>query len=250
MTATDLITADKQSPQADALDWVIRAVGLSLHIDDRAILHDLTFDITAGSYVALLGANGAGKSTLLHVLATLTVPTAGELMLFGKRVGRGNPAIRANIGMIGHQPMLYRDLTALENLVFFGKLYNVKNPIDRAEELLNQVALSHRADDPACTFSRGMVQRLAIARALMHDPKLLLADEPFSGLDMASGRMLENMLAELHAQGKTIVLVNHDIEQSLAITQRAIVLRQGRIVVNAPTRELDLETVIQEIGIS
>ena len=229
---------------------VIRAMDLSRHIDDRAILHELTFDIASGSYVTLLGANGAGKSTLLHVLATLAPPTCGKLMLFDEQVRRGNPAIRANIGMIGHQPMLYRELTALENLIFFGKLYNVKNPVDRAEELLEQVALSHRGDDPAGTFSRGMVQRLAIARALMHDPKLLLADEPFSGLDMASSRMLENLLADLHAQGKTIVLVNHDIAQSLALAQRAIILRHGKIVMDSPCGELELNTVIQEIGLS
>jgi ABC-type multidrug transport system ATPase subunit len=251
MTSAANRSTDMQARKAlTTLDTVVIAQGLCRHIDNRAILHDLNFQITSGCYLALLGANGAGKSTLLSMLATLTVPTSGQLMLFGKDVGRSNPAIRSHIGMIGHQAMLYRDLTALENLVFFGKLYNVKQPHDRAEMLLDQVALLHRADDPARTFSRGMVQRLAIARALMHDPQLLLADEPFSGLDMASSAMLENLLADLHANGKTIILVNHDITQSLHLAQRAIALRQGRIVLDEPTSVLDLQTVIEEIGIS
>lgn len=251
MTVTQTISRDQTNPAAlTTLDTVVSARGVGRHIDDRAILHDLNFDITAGSYIGLLGANGAGKSTLLQMLATLTVPTVGDLYLFGKRVGRGNPATRMQIGMIGHQAMLYRDLTALENLVFFGKLYNVPNPLDRAEMLLEQVALSHRAEDPARTFSRGMVQRLAIARALMHDPLLLLADEPFSGLDMASTAMLENLLADLHAKGKTIILVNHDIPQSLRLSDRAIALKQGRIVLDQSTDGLELDVVIRELGAS
>lgn len=254
MTASQAISGDPTSPGAlTTLDTVVSARGLGRHIDDRAILHDLNFDIHAGSYVALLGANGAGKSTLLHVLATLTTPTVGELHLFGKSTSRSNAGttkLRAMIGMIGHQAMLYRDLTALENLVFFGKLYNVKHPTERAEHLLEQVALLHRADDPARTFSRGMVQRLAIARALMHDPQMLLADEPFSGLDMPSTTMLENLLADLHAKGKTIILVNHDIPQSLRLAERALALKQGRIVIDQPTGDLELQNVIAEIDLS
>lgn len=237
-----LVAALKQ-PQASA----IRAQALCCQMNNRMILHDLNFDISAGSYIALLGPNGAGKSTLLHILATLTSSTSGKLYLFDQAVGRGNPALRARIGMIGHQPMLYRDLTALENLVFFGKLYRVSRPVQRAEQLLQMVALSNRAYDPAKTFSRGMVQRLAIARALMHDPQLLLADEPFSGLDWASSLMLEKLLAQLHASGKTIVLTHHEIGRSLSLAQRAIVLRGGRIVLDQLTSNTSVQAVVSEM---
>ena len=226
----------------------IRAQALGRSIDDRAILHDLNFDIPPQSYIALIGHNGAGKSTLLHILATLSTATTGKLHLFGEQVTRGTPAIRRRIGMIGHQPMLYRDLTAMENLVFFGKLYGIPHPARRAAQLLEQVSLADRALDPARTFSRGMTQRLAIARALMHDPQLLLADEPFSGLDLASSRALEKLLAQLHAAGKTIVLTHHDIAQSLSLAQRVIILRRGRIALDQWASNITVQTAEREVS--
>jgi heme exporter protein A len=214
------------------------AQGLCKSIDDRTILRNLQFDIPQGQFVALLGANGAGKSTLLKILATLVAPTSGTLKLFGLPL-RSGPAIRANIGLIGHQSMLYADLTALENLVFFGRLYNVGAPRARAASLLKTLGLEHRANDPVKAFSRGMMQRVSIARALMHDPALLLADEPFAGLDAPSSAILEQCLMSLHNAGKTIILANHDIPQSLRLTQRAIVLVNGRKLLDARTDALD-----------
>ena len=200
-----------------------------------------------GGYLALLGANGAGKSTLLNILAMLTCLTQGSLELFGKPVLRGDVNARARIGMIGHQPMLYRDLSARENLVFFGKLFRVANTNKRATQLLERIGLADRGDDQVRTFSRGMVQRIAIARALMHDPQLIFADEPFSGLDVPSVRTLESILGQLHDEGKTIVLVNHDIAQSLRLAQRIIILRQGRIVCDQLTRHSDVEGITREV---
>lgn len=226
----------------------VQAIELSKSIDSRPILQEVCLDIVGGRYVALLGANGAGKTTLMKVLATLTPPTSGELHLFGEKVQRdGAAALRARIGLIGHQSMLYGDLTARENLVLFGRLYGVKDVQKRAEEMLLRVGLADRADDPVNAYSRGMTQRAAIARALMHDPDMLLADEPFAGLDAPSNRMLEQMLDELHAEGKTIVLAHHDIEQSLRVAEQAIILKSGRVVVDRPARQLDLETTMSAL---
>jgi heme exporter protein A len=221
--------------------------GLGKTIDEKRILADLSFEIPRGRYVALLGANGAGKSTMLKVLATLIPATEGELALLGETVRQGGAKLRARLGMIGHGAMLYRDLTALENLVFFGRLYRLSDAPGRARELLERVGLSGRAHDPVKTFSRGMTQRISIARALMHDPDLLLADEPFSGLDAPSREMLEGMLAALHDSGKTVILANHDIAQSLALAEQALVLRRGRLVIDRPTAELDVPVVMKEV---
>ena len=223
------------------------AVGLGKVIDDHVILRDLNFEIPCGSYVALLGANGAGKTTLLKLLSTLIAPSTGQLVLFGQPVGREASGLRARLGLIGHNTMLYQDLSARENLIFFGRLYGLADPQARADELLEYVGLTARGNDPVKTFSRGMAQRAGIARALVHDPELLLADEPFAGLDAPSQQMLEQQLERLHQQGKTIVLASHDIERSLQLAQRVIVLRDGCLVIDRLTTELDAQMVLQEV---
>jgi ABC-type multidrug transport system ATPase subunit len=144
--------------------------------------------------------------------------------------------------------MLYRDLSARENLEFFGRLYGIPDPRGRAEELLDAVGLLDRADDPVRGYSRGMTQRAAIARALVHDPSLLLADEPFDGLDAPSAAALEQLLSDLHADGRTLILANHDIIQSLRLARRAIVLNRGRVVVDEPSRLLAADDVLAGMG--
>ncbi|MGE5609527.1 MAG: ABC transporter ATP-binding protein [Bacillota bacterium] len=226
----------------------VQASALEKWIDDRLILQQIHLNVMPGQFTALLGANGAGKSTLLKILATLMSPSAGQLVLFGKPVGRDAHAVRSRLGLIGHQSMLYRDLTAFENLRFFGKLYGIADPSARAQTLLKAVCLWERADDPVKSFSRGMAQRVAIARALVHDPDLLLADEPFDGLDAPSSHSLEQLLTQLHQAGKTIILANHNIEQSLRLTQRAIVLRQGRVVIDDASEHLQAAAVLKEMA--
>jgi heme exporter protein A len=225
----------------------VQVSGLAKTIDDKRVLTDITFDVPRGSYVALLGANGAGKSTLLKILATLIPPTKGKLALFGETLKGEAAGLRARLGLIGHGAMLYRDLSARENLVFFSRLYDVPDAASRADELLEYVGLTGRARDPVKTFSRGMAQRVSIARALVHDPDLLLADEPFAGLDAPSQVMLQQMLARLHGEGKTIILASHDLAQSLGLAQRALVLRQGRLVVDEATSQLDAQAVLAEV---
>jgi heme exporter protein A len=234
---------------APAAQPVVEAKKLRKAIDDRPILRDLDLRIGSGEYVAILGANGAGKSTLLRMIATLTPPTAGDLALFGHKLTVAtSAAARAKIGMIGHQSMLYRDLSARENLEFYAKLYGLDKPAVRAKAMLEVVGLAERADDPLKAFSRGMQQRVSIARALIHNPQLILADEPFAGLDAPSTQTLEQLFADLSAGGKTIVLVNHDIEQTLRLVERVVVLRKGRVAVDDLSFRLYAREVLSEVS--
>ena len=231
-------------PATAAVLSCIHAADICKSIDDRPILRNIDLEIPSGQFVALLGANGAGKSTLLRILSTLLPPTAGSLELFGLSARAATLGARARIGLIGHQSMLYADLTALENLEFFGKLYNVAAPQNRALHLLTILGLAQRANDRVKSFSRGMAQRVSIARALMHNPDLLLADEPFAGLDAPSAANLERVLTSLHNAGKTIILANHDIAQSLRLADRAVLLVKGRKFVDAPASSLDADHVL------
>ncbi|MCC6679654.1 MAG: ABC transporter ATP-binding protein, partial [Phycisphaeraceae bacterium] len=226
---------------------IVRALGLTRRFDERAVLNGVSFELKEGEYLCLLGANGAGKSTLLNILATLNSPDEGQLYLFDRLVRRGDAQLRRHLGMIAHQAMLYRDLSAIENLRLFARLYGIAHVEDRCRQMLDMVKLADRADDPVRAFSRGMIQRLSIARAMVHDPKLLLADEPFTGLDLRSTRIVEQLLAQWNAVGKTLVLVNHDIDQSLALSNRVIVLRAGKLAMDASTAQVDRDTVEQEV---
>lgn len=229
---------------------VVQADRLVKVIDQRPILRNISLTMTAGSYVALLGANGAGKSTLLKILATLLPPTQGQVSLFGQVASRTNVELRRRIGLVGHQVMLYRDLSAVENLRFFARLYGLSDVEARCRESLERVGLEKRAADAIKVFSRGMLQRLSIARALLHDPDLLLADEPFSGLDAPATQSIERLFEQLNNDGKTIVLVTHDIEQGLRIAERAVVLRDGKIVLDEPACRLYAREVLSEVSAS
>ena len=216
-------------------------------IDDRPILRDINLTVPAGQFLALLGANGAGKSTLLKVLATLTPPSTGDLWLFGRPSHRDAANLRARIGLVGHQSMLYRDLSARENLDLFAKLYALDHPSDRAWSSLQAVGLASRANDPVRAFSRGMTQRISIARALIHDPELVLADEPFAGLDVTATATIESLLREAHESGRTVILVNHDIAQSLRMADRVVVLHEGAVLIDQPADTVTAPEVIAAI---
>ena len=216
-------------------------------IDDRPILQDVTIDVPSGQLLAVLGANGSGKSSLLRIISTLVAPSSGKLKLFGQTATATSADLRRRVGLIGDQSMLYRDLSPRENLEFFAKLYGLRDPAARAARMLEMIGLSARGGDPVRTFSRGMTQRVAIARALLHDPELLLADEPFAGLDAPSIDALEQLFGQLGEAGKTIILVNHDIEQSLRLADHAIVMRRGRIALDQPTHRLYAREVLSEV---
>jgi heme exporter protein A len=195
----------------------------------RALSH-VTFECRAGDIVAVLGPNGAGKSTLLGLAATLVVPTSGEVRFGAGDARSAGPALRARIGLLAHDLHLYPDLSALENLEFFARLYLQPDPRRRAEAALGRAGLSSRADDSVSGFSRGMRQRLALERALLHDPRLVLLDEPFTGLDDEASRALAARLASLKQRGAIVLLATHDLEAVEPLVDRVAVLRDGRLV--------------------
>jgi ABC-type multidrug transport system ATPase subunit len=232
------------SPAGPRQTLAVRAAGLSKSIDGRAVLRLIDLELPAGTCCALMGSNGAGKTTLLKLLSTAQAPSKGSLELFGRAAAPVRQEVRRRIGFIGHQSMLYRDLTCIENLLLFGRLYRVPQPLERAGELLEQVGMSDRAHDRVSTLSRGMLQRIAIARALMHDPDLLLADEPFMGLDTASAARLERCLLDLRSAGKTIVFSDHAVQHALGLSDRMVVLLAGVKVLDQPSIELDAGDVL------
>jgi heme exporter protein A len=238
---------DARSIAASTSAPAVRAESLRKVLDDRIVLRDLTFTLPRGRFVGLLGANGAGKSTLLKLISGLAPATSGTLQLFGDAHGRDAAALRLRIGLISHGPMLYRDLSPRENLIFFGSLYRLPNPAARADALLESLGLADRANDPVKNFSRGMVQRTAIGRSLLSDPDLLLADEPFSGLDAPSRRILENILGTLHSQGKTIILAHHDLTHTLSLVEHVLVLRRGGLAMDSASAGLTPDALLQEM---
>jgi len=209
-------------------------------------LRGIDLDIRPGEFATIVGPNGAGKTTLLRILATLSRPTHGHVSVAGHALPKGADEARRQIGLLSHQPLLYGDLTAEENLRFFGAMYDVPNLNARIDQLLDQVNLADRRRDRARTFSRGMQQRLAIARALLHDPAVLLLDEPFTGLDPQASDRLEQLLHTLNDGSRTVVMTIHDLERGWALCTRALVIARGKIVFEARTAELDAATFRSE----
>jgi len=195
----------------------------------RALSH-VNCAIASGEIVGLLGPNGAGKSTLIGVLATLVRPTGGDVRYGGRPAREAGDALRGRIGVLGHDLFLYADLTARENLLFFGRLYGVASVEARVDEALAAARLSDRANDRVSGFSRGLRQRLALERALVHSPRLVLLDEPFTGLDDESSALLVARLRSLRATGAIVVMATHDFESADGVIDRAICLSQGKAV--------------------
>jgi heme exporter protein A len=214
----------------DSNPAALRLAGVGKIYGGRRALAGVTTAFEPGRVAAVLGPNGAGKSTLLGILSTLIAPSTGEVRWGDEPLGHGSP-LRARIGYVGHEPGLYGDLTALENLSLFAALHGVDGPRARAEALLARVGLSDAAPDaPARTFSRGMLQRLALARALAHDPALLLFDEPAAALDPAGAHWLATELAAERTAGRVVVLVTHDLEAAAAVANQVVILRRGRVI--------------------
>ena len=203
----------------------------------RRALARVSFTCQAGQIVALLGANGAGKSTLLSIASTLLEPSSGSV-LYGDRTARqGGDALRQRIGVLGHDLYIYPELTAAENLAFFARLYGIGDVPRAVAAALAHAALEERAHDPVSAFSRGMRQRLALERALIHAPRLLLLDEPFTGLDDASAEALQQRLTAVRSAGAIVLLTTHDLEAIEAVADDAYVLVKGRAERLAPGPE-------------
>jgi heme exporter protein A len=218
------------SPDSLDLSFDVSIRELSRNFGRRRALAKVSLECRPGEIVGLLGPNGAGKSTLLSILSTLAAPTSGEVRYGGRTAAEIGSGLRSRIGVLSHDLHLYPELTAQENLIFFARLYGVPNAAARATAGLERAGLSDRANDLVQAFSRGMRQRLALERALLHAPHLLLLDEPFTGLDDASTVGLIARLKELRAAGRTVLVATHDLDLAEEVLDRAVVLRDGRLV--------------------
>jgi heme exporter protein A len=207
------------------------------------VLKGVNFSVQPGEFVGLLGPNGAGKTTLLRILTTLSKPTAGKVEIAGIPIPQGAPAVRHLMGVLSHQPLLYRELTAEENLAFFGNLYQLEDLDNKIETVLQTVGLLSRRKDLVRTFSRGMQQRLAIGRSIIHDPNILLLDEPYTGLDQQASDVLDEILKGIAAEGRAVVMTSHDLVRANKLCSRFDILNGGKIVRSATASEL------KEIGL-
>ena len=234
----------------EAAPLAVEARGLVRRFGARLALNGVDLQLPAGEFLCLFGPNGAGKSTLLRLLARLGRPTAGSIRIFGVDLhGEACDQARGRIGMVGHASFLYAGLTALENLLFQARMFRVADPESRCAELLGEIGLADRESDPVGTFSRGMLQRLSIARALVHDPDLLLFDEPYTGLDPQAADLLSQRLAAIHRQGRTIIMTTHDLALGHRLGTRLLVLHRGRWALDARPAEVaaaDLARLYQE----
>ncbi len=221
----------------------VAVVALGKVYEPRPVLRNVAFNVAPGRTLALLGPNGAGKTTLLRILATLVKPSAGRAAVAGLDVRRDAAAIRRVVGYVGHQPHVYEDLTARENLVFFARMYGLRDGASRADALLARVGLRARASDRVRTLSRGQAQRLALARGILHAPAVLLLDEPDTGLDDEAAAVLDSVLAERTAAGATTIVTTHSIPRALAVAGEALVLVAGRVAYRGPARELSVAAV-------
>jgi heme exporter protein A len=208
--------------------------GASRRFGERDALRDVTATVPAGATLAVLGRNGAGKSTLLRILATLLRPHQGEVTILGEPLPKRAFSVRARIGYLGHEPLLYRDLSGRENLTYHARLHRVSE--DRIEQLLDAVQMRHRAEDPVRLLSRGMVQRLAVCRAVLHKPAVLLLDEPRASLDPAAEGLVEPLIGR--PAGATRVITSHDPGAALAEADLVLGLKDGRVAFLAEPAQL------------
>ncbi len=204
----------------------------------KPVLRGVDFDVQRGEFVALLGPNGAGKTTFLRILASLSRPSLGEVEIAGHKLPSEAAQVRARLGVVSHLPLLYGDLTAEENLRFYARMYGITNYQVRITEVLEMVGLETRRRDLVRTYSRGMQQRLAIGRAVLHDPDVMLFDEPYTGLDQDASVMLDDVLKTVAAQGRTIVMTSHDLARAEGLATRFDILSRGVIAASASRKQL------------
>lgn len=211
----------------------------------KPILRGIDLVVASGERVALLGANGAGKTTLLRILACLAKPSAGTACIEGLDSVHEAQQVRSLVGFVAHQPYLYEELTAEENLLFFARMYNVERGKERARLLLQRVGLERRANERVKTLSRGQVQRVSLARALLHRPRLLLLDEPDTGLDQEGTALIEQVLHEHSTQGGTTLFTTHQLERVFTLADSVVMLANGRVAYQQETAGLQLDGMRQ-----
>ncbi len=204
-------------------------------------LKGINLEFSTGKFATIVGRNGAGKSTLLKIMAGLMAPSVGEITINGSTFKNGSGMHREDMGVVAHQACIYPSLSAYANLLFYGKLFMVKELKNRVKEVLERVDLWERRDDPVTTYSCGMKQRLAISRAILHQPSLLLLDEPFSGLDPRAVEDLKALLCEFKDEGKTIIMITHHLDAGYELADRLTVLHKGKVVVDEDKSKLPWE---------
>ncbi len=219
----------------------IEAVRVTKRIGPRSILRGIDLSVERGSFLTILGPNGAGKTTLLRLLTGLLRPTSGRVKVDGRDLAEAPAEVRRRFGVISHHSYLYDTLTARENLYFYGRLYDVPDLGRRIDEVLAEVGLELFFNEPVRTFSRGMIQRLAIARAIVHRPAFLFLDEPYTGLDPQASETLTGVLRTLKSEDRTIVMITHQFDQGLAMADRVAVLVSGRVALDEAAADLSVE---------
>ena len=210
----------------------------------KTVLRGLDFHVESGEFVAILGPNGAGKTTFLRILASLSRPSLGDVRIAGYQLPAQASHLRRRLGVVSHLPLLYGDLTAEENLRFYGRMYSVPDLNQRISQVLELVGLATRRRDLVRTFSRGMQQRLAIGRAVLHDPEVMLFDEPYTGLDQDASSMLDVVLRDVAAAGRTVVMTSHDLVRTADLASRFDVLSRGVIAASIQRADIDPDQLL------
>lgn len=224
---------------------MIQVQSLVKNYNLNPVLRGVNLHVRPGEFVSLVGPNGAGKSTLLRIIATLLKPSSGTVKVGGWPLPTHADKVRSHIGLVSHHALLYGELTASENLLFFARLYGVADPAGATQRTLKQVGLLARQRDTVRTFSRGMMQRLTIARATLHQPDVLLLDEPYTGLDRQASTQFDTLLEEQIALGRTIFMISHDLVHTLKLSHRILILNRGRIVDEVDGKGLDPAGLLQ-----
>lgn len=229
---------------SQATQLAVKAEAVVKNYGETAVLRSLDLSLPAGEVTVLLGSNGAGKTTLLRILAMLTSIDSGNVSIYGADLASNGPGVRALTGSVLHSPMLYADMTIRENLMFFAEMYRLQNVDDLIAQTTARVGIEQRIDDRVRTLSHGFQKRVALARALMHEPQLLLLDEPESGLDTRSVARLDQIIDDYRSAGRTVVLTTHIVEHALEIADRAVVLNNGTIGLNSSDPSGDRADII------
>jgi heme exporter protein A len=229
---------------SQATQFAVKAEVLVKNFGETAVLRNLDLALPAGEVTVLLGTNGAGKTTLLRILAMLTQADSGTVSIHGVKIAKNGPAARALTGSALHSPMLYGDMTVRENLMFFAGLYRLQNIDDLIESTSEKIGVHQRLDHRVRTLSHGFQKRVALARAMMHEPQLLLLDEPESGLDARSVSRLDEIIDEYRSSGRTVVMTTHIVEHALELADRAIVLTNGKLGLNSTNPSQDRAEIL------
>ncbi|MBT7289984.1 MAG: ABC transporter ATP-binding protein [Chloroflexi bacterium] len=231
---------NKEDKSTSNSDFTIEAEGVTKSFGHHLVLRGIDLKLKRGEFLTIFGRNGAGKTTFLKILATLLRPSFGSVYMAGLDLSKNSMDIRRKIGVVSHQTFLYDELTAYENIKFYGKMYDVPKLDERARELIAKVGLASCIHEKVNTFSRGMQQRLTIARAMVHNPSILLLDEPETGLDQYASAMLQDLLTTFEAEKRTVVMTSHSLERGLQMGNRVVILSEGKIACDVASKDMSV----------